>query len=82
MHETRTLRLRLAVQQADGGDLGLGHADASLFTGAPYADSPEGWWMEYGGALDVTSGVVHFPQEVELPACRFRCHHCRTENHR
>ncbi|MGK5547660.1 hypothetical protein ACSNOH_23415 [Streptomyces sp. URMC 127] len=35
----------------------------------PYADSPEGWWTQYGGALDKRSGVVYIPQHRghELP---------------
>ncbi|MFI1099822.1 hypothetical protein [Streptomyces melanogenes] len=28
----------------------------------PYADSPEGWWTKYGGALNVRSGVVYIPR--------------------
>lgn len=28
----------------------------------PYADSPNGWWTECGGALDVRSGVVYIPR--------------------
>ncbi|MGW2860809.1 hypothetical protein [Streptomyces sp. NPDC001205] len=27
----------------------------------PYADSTEGWWTQYGGALNVRSGVVYIP---------------------
>lgn len=32
-----------------------------LLTDTPYANSPEGWWTPYGGALDVKSGVVCLP---------------------
>ncbi|BCM65781.1 hypothetical protein EASAB2608_01115 [Streptomyces sp. EAS-AB2608] len=27
----------------------------------PYANSPEGWWTQYGGALNQRSGVVYIP---------------------
>jgi hypothetical protein len=44
------------------------------FEGTPYVGSPDGWWTEYGGALDVRSGVVYIPRtdEVDLtdrPIC-------------
>jgi hypothetical protein len=45
----------------------------------PYADSPDGWWTEYGGALDSASGVVYFPPTAELPACPFPCTKCRAK---
>lgn len=39
----------------------------------PYAASPDGWWTDHGGALDVASGVVYFPPgcapPCQLPAC-------------
>ncbi|MGW2919553.1 hypothetical protein ACWDBF_17065 [Streptomyces angustmyceticus] len=44
------------------------------FAGTPYEGSPDGPWTLYGGALDVTSGVVYIPRpdEVDLtnrPIC-------------
>ncbi|GAU69926.1 hypothetical protein SSP35_15_00810 [Streptomyces sp. NBRC 110611] len=36
----------------------------------PYADSPPGWWDEYGGARDPVSGVVYIPQGNPTPPCR------------
>jgi hypothetical protein len=43
----------------------------------PYADSPEGWWTEYGGALDSRSGVVYFPPDSNPPPCRLPdCQRC------
>ncbi|MFH8472574.1 hypothetical protein [Streptomyces sp. NPDC018000] len=45
----------------------------------PYADSPEGWWTEYGGALDVRSGVVYLPPTAPLPPCPFPCRTCRAK---
>lgn len=45
----------------------------------PYADSPEGWWTEYGGALDIRSGVVSFPPNVEPPPCPFPCALCQAK---
>ena len=42
----------------------------------PYADSPEGWWKPYGGALDIRSGVVYIPPSAALPACPFPCQRC------
>lgn len=38
----------------------------------PYRDSPEGWWTEGGGALDVRSGVVYFPPGSNPPPSPFR----------
>lgn len=38
----------------------------------PYADSPEGWWTEYGGALDTESGVVYLPGPSS-PPCPLPC---------
>jgi len=48
----------------------------------PYADSPDGWWTQYGGALDTRSGVVHLPQVAQLPPCPFPCMLCagRTDS--
>jgi hypothetical protein len=41
---------------------------------SPYANSPVGWWTEYGGALDVRSGVAYFPPgsspPCSLPDCK------------
>jgi hypothetical protein len=46
----------------------------------PYADSPEGWWTEYGGALDVRSGVVYLPPGGKRPPCSIpSCSRCRGE---
>lgn len=45
----------------------------------PYADSPEGWWTEYGGALDVRSGVVYLPPGRDTPPCPFPCELCKTK---
>lgn len=48
------------------------------FAGTPYEGSPEGWWTEYGGALDVKSGVVHIPpgsNPPHSPSCRL----CRKD---
>jgi hypothetical protein len=42
----------------------------------PYASSPDGWWTEYGGALDVKSGVVHLPASADPPPCPFPCELC------
>ncbi len=42
----------------------------------PYAGSPAGWWTQYGGALDVTSGVVHLPGPTHPP--NLRHHECRN----
>ncbi|GAA0374301.1 hypothetical protein GCM10010319_61020 [Streptomyces blastmyceticus] len=41
-----------------------------------YADSPEGWWTQYGGAVDARSGVVYIPREADHPPCRFPCDLC------
>lgn len=38
----------------------------------PYAGSPEGWWTEYGGALDTESGVVYLPGP-NSPPCPLPC---------
>jgi hypothetical protein len=38
----------------------------------PYADSPDGWWTEYGGALDIRSGVVYLPGP-KSPPCPLTC---------
>lgn len=35
--------------------------------GSPYAGSPAGWWSQYGGALDVASGVVYLPPGAPKP---------------
>lgn len=35
--------------------------------GSPYADSPAGWWDEYGGALDARSGVAYLPPGSPKP---------------
>ncbi len=42
----------------------------SLFddAGGPYADSPAGWWDQYGGALNVASGVVYLPGPTHPPS--------------
>lgn len=39
---------------------------AAPFAGTPYENSPQGPWTPYGGALDVTSGVVHIPRSGAL----------------
>jgi hypothetical protein len=39
------------------------------FADTPYDNSPAGWWTEYGGALDVQSGVVHLPPGAGHPPC-------------
>lgn len=41
----------------------------------PYANSPDGWWTEYGGALDTRSGVVYFPPGSDRPPSPFRSEH-------
>jgi hypothetical protein len=45
----------------------------------PYANSPDGWWTEPGGALDSASGAVYFPPTAQLPACPFPCSTCRAK---
>jgi hypothetical protein len=45
----------------------------------PYADSPEGWWSPYGGALNVASGVVYVPSRAALPPCPFPCQRCEAK---
>jgi hypothetical protein len=44
--------------------------------GHAYADSPSGWWTQYGGALDAASGVVYLPPgsgaPCALPECRLK----------
>ncbi|GAA3001968.1 hypothetical protein Sfulv_34500 [Streptomyces fulvorobeus] len=44
----------------------------------PYADSPAGWWDQYGGALDMRSGVVCLPGPVHPPSPFHpdECPHC------
>lgn len=42
----------------------------------PYADSPEGWWTPYDGALNVASGVVYLPGP-KSPPCPFPCTRCQ-----
>ncbi len=41
----------------------------------PHTENPEseGWWTEYGGRLDVSSGVVFIPQGNTVPLCPFPC---------
>ncbi|GLV78218.1 hypothetical protein Shyhy02_62180 [Streptomyces hygroscopicus subsp. hygroscopicus] len=47
----------------------------------PYANSPEGWWTQRGGALDVRSGVVYIPPLLQ-PAPLAVCRRCRAaSNH-
>ncbi|MFJ2257773.1 hypothetical protein ACIOKD_05405 [Streptomyces sp. NPDC087844] len=41
----------------------------------PYADSPEGWWTERGGAQDPVSGVVYFPPGSNPPPSPFHSEH-------
>lgn len=36
--------------------------------GSPYADSPAGWWDQYGGAFDRRSGVVYLPGPTHPPS--------------
>jgi hypothetical protein len=47
--------------------------------GSPYADSPEGWWTDRGGALDTRSGVVYFPPGSNPPPCPFPCDSCQRK---
>lgn len=47
--------------------------------GTAYEGSPQGWWSEYGGLLDVTSGVVVLPPGTPLPPCPFPCDQCRIK---
>ncbi|WP_228989151.1 hypothetical protein [Streptomyces sp. DH8] len=49
-----------------------------LFTGTAYANSPEGWWTPYGGALDAQSGVVRLPGPFHPPSPFHsdECHNC------
>jgi hypothetical protein len=42
-----------------------------------YADFPDGWWTEYGGAVDTASGVVYLPGP-KYPPCPFTCPRCDT----
>ncbi|GAA2318784.1 hypothetical protein Scani_71100 [Streptomyces caniferus] len=44
-------------------------SSADPFAGTAYANSPEGWWTEYGGAVDVRSGVVYFPPGSKHVPC-------------
>lgn len=44
---------------------------------SPYADSPAGWWDEYGGAMDRRSGVVYIPPGGTGHACPFPCGECQ-----
>ena len=45
--------------------------------GSPYADSPAGWWDQYGGALDTRSGVVNLPGPTHPPNPRHQdCPNC------
>lgn len=55
--------------------------DADPFAGTPYENSPEGWWMERGGALDVASGVIYFPPGSNPPHPPFPCRKCRNGAH-
>lgn len=34
----------------------------------PYAESPPGWWDQYGGALNIASGVVYLPGPTQPPS--------------
>ncbi|WP_371800866.1 hypothetical protein OHA38_20295 [Streptomyces sp. NBC_01732] len=49
------------------------------FKGTPYEGSPDGWWTEYGGALDVVSGVVYLPgpEHPPSPFHKDDCPNCR-----
>lgn len=47
--------------------------------GGPYANSPWGWWTEYGGRLDAASGVVFIPRGQKVPPCPFLCAECRAK---
>lgn len=51
---------------------------ADPYAGTPYEGSSEGWWTQYGGALDVRSGVVFVPPGADLPPCLFPCARCRA----
>lgn len=52
---------------------------AGSYEGTAYAGSPVDWWTEYGGAVDVRSGVVFIPQGADLPPCPFPCALCRAK---
>lgn len=53
---------------------------ADPFAGSPYENSPVGWWTEYGGALDVKSGVIYFPPGSKHVPCPWEnCKHCGRE---
>lgn len=41
--------------------------------------SHDGWWTEYGGRLDVASGVVSIPQGRKVPPCPFPCDICKAK---
>ncbi|MHC0429255.1 hypothetical protein ACX6XY_03575 [Streptomyces sp. O3] len=42
--------------------------DVDPFAGTAYENSPPGWWDQYGGALDVASGVVFLPGPFHPPS--------------
>lgn len=50
-----------------------------VFADAVYEGSPQGWWTEYGGALDVRSGVVSLPGPYH-PPCLRGCERCRPHS--
>jgi hypothetical protein len=51
------------------------------FKGTPYENSSSGWWTEYGGALDVISGVIYVPSgSRKLPCSVPGCKRCQRKN--
>lgn len=50
--------------------MGAAVEPADPFAGTPYEGSPDGWWTEYGGALDVKSGVVYLPPGSPHVPCK------------
>jgi hypothetical protein len=51
-------------------------APVDPYAGTPYEGSPDGWWTEYGGALDVVSGVVFLPGPNHPPCMKDECDKC------
>ncbi|GAA2613638.1 hypothetical protein Stube_26660 [Streptomyces tubercidicus] len=45
---------------------------AGPFAGTSYEGSPDGWWTEYGGALDASYGVVHLPPGSPHVPCKWQ----------
>lgn len=60
---------------------GRREAQPCPFAGTAYENSPVGWWTEGGGALDVASGVVHFPPDADPPPCAVpECERCAEKS--